>query len=224
MPIDHHHDRPHAKPTPWETMLDSGRCDTTPSDPRDSRGRRAFPVGRARVRPGPAAGVSAGTSPPSPSPAGRRPPRHPRGVPADPRDRPGRRGARRGSSPRRGSTTTAPSSTSARPRRCGRLIDASRELEAIFERQVAEEVPGDAGTGRPPGRRSTRRGSVPALEYFDVMTGPVGPAEGRRALRRDAAEAPGRRLLPRRHDEGGVRERGSRRTRRTRRRSRGSSR
>jgi hypothetical protein len=51
------------------------------------------------------------------------------------------------------------------------LIEASRELDGIFERQVAEEVPAmRERVARLVAEHAPR--SVPALEYFDVMKGP----------------------------------------------------
>ncbi|MDQ6893707.1 MAG: peptidase [Acidobacteriota bacterium] len=57
------------------------------------------------------------------------------------------------------------------------LIEASRELEGIFERQVAEEVPAmRERVARLVAEHAPR--SVPALEYFDVMKGPWDRLKG----------------------------------------------
>ena len=57
------------------------------------------------------------------------------------------------------------------------LIGASKELEGIFQRQVAEEVPAmRERVGRLVAEHAPR--SVPALEYFDVMEGPWDRLKG----------------------------------------------
>jgi len=57
------------------------------------------------------------------------------------------------------------------------LIEASRELEGIFERQVAEEVPAmRERVARLVAEHLPR--SVPTLEYFDVMKGPWDRLKG----------------------------------------------
>ena len=82
-----------------------------------------------------------------------------------------------------------------------KLIEASKQIDEIYWRQVSEENPALRDAAGEAGRAADAR-----LRLLHRQQGSVGPAEERRAVHRHEEEAGRRRLLSARHDEGRIRE------------------